>query len=133
MTSNAEFLWSDAWLLEAIVVASSSGKGSLTEIIGAADAINHAILCDDEIHGGLVRLVAGGFIDDDQGRFRPTALVPSNLSGRDGYRKLLRAEEWSPSRSTKQPENQGVAYPGLTAETIERAIREYQQRARRSL
>jgi len=133
MTSDPKFLWSDSWLLEAIVLASSSGSASLTEIIGAADAINHAILCDDEIHGGLVRLVASGFIDDDNGTFRPTGLVPANLSRREGYRKLLGAEEWSSSRSTKQAENQGVTYPGLTAETIERAIREYQQRARRSL
>ena len=70
MTSDeSNFLWSDAWLLEAIVLASSSGSGSLTEVIGAADAINHAILCDDEIHGGHIRLVAAGFIDDDHGCF----------------------------------------------------------------
>ena len=36
------FLWSDAWLLQAIGLAAYRGPATLAEIIGAADAVNHA-------------------------------------------------------------------------------------------
>jgi hypothetical protein len=51
--------WSDAWLLTAAYFTEENPV-SLRGLIGAGDAINHAIFTDDEIDHGLTRLTAAG-------------------------------------------------------------------------
>jgi hypothetical protein len=51
--------WSDAWLLAAV---DWSGGGDLAKIIGAADAINHAIPTDEEIDHAIQFLGAAGLV-----------------------------------------------------------------------
>ena len=51
--------WSDAWLLTAAYFTQENPV-SLRALIGAGDAINHAIFTDDEIDHGLTRLSATG-------------------------------------------------------------------------
>jgi hypothetical protein len=51
--------WSDAWLLTAAYFTEENPV-SLRGLIGAGDAINHAIFLDDEIEHGLTRLSAAG-------------------------------------------------------------------------
>src|SRR5690348_3409317 len=76
ITQMPQFLWSDAWLLQAIVLASGAGPATLAQVIGAADAVNHALLTSDELHGGLLRLTTGGFVAETDERFSVTELVP---------------------------------------------------------
>src|SRR5262245_53374580 len=100
------YLWSDAWLLQAIVLATQRGPATLAQVIAAADVVNHALLTADELHGGFARLTAGGFVAEAEERFTITQLVPvatlSSIrnSGWQGGRriatKLLHAEEWTP-------------------------------------
>jgi hypothetical protein len=132
-----QFLWSDAWLFQAIALASQAGPARLSQVIGAADGVNHALPTVDELHGALVRLTAGGFVSEAEERFTITELVPlvtlssirnSGLqAGRRVASKFLRAEEWTPERNTRDPRNQ-VVYEGLTDERLHKAEREYRQR-----
>jgi hypothetical protein len=51
--------WSDAWLLTAAYFTEENPV-SLRSLIGAGDAINHAIFTDGELDHGLTRLEAAG-------------------------------------------------------------------------
>jgi hypothetical protein len=131
------YLWSDVWLFQAIGLASHEKPARLSEILGAADAVNHALPTDDELHGALTRLTAGGFVQEIEERFQLTAGVPSTVvdalvhgswaAGRAAASAYLGAESWAPDRNTGDPRNQ-VTYPGLTAERIREADDEYRRR-----
>ena len=51
--------WADAWVLTAAYFTQENPV-SLRALIGAGDAINHAIFTDDELDSGLTRLNAAG-------------------------------------------------------------------------
>ncbi|WP_418792307.1 hypothetical protein [Phosphitispora sp. TUW77] len=55
---------SDAWLLLAIIYASSNEPADLSKIIGAGDYINHAIFTLRELKGGIARLSNHEYIKD---------------------------------------------------------------------
>ena len=133
----SQFLWSDAWLLQAIVLASGNGPATLAQVIAAADAVNHALPTDDELHGGLVRLTTSGFVAEADERFTITELVPVTTiaeirtsgwhRGRLIATEFLQAEEWTPERNVRDPRNH-VEYAGLTPDRIHAAEREYHRR-----
>jgi hypothetical protein len=55
---------SDAWLLTAACMTGESHV-SLTSLIGAGDALNHAIFTDDELNEGMTKLKAAGLANWD--------------------------------------------------------------------
>jgi hypothetical protein len=118
------FLWSDAWLLDAIARASKTHPASLADIIAAADMIQHALPTADELHGALLRLTAAGYIIEIDQRFLLTSDVPKVAD----YRVFLDAESWTSESNVGDPRN-AVTYPGLTAERIEAAERDYRARS----
>jgi hypothetical protein len=134
------YLWSDAWLLQSIVLASGNGPATLSQVIAAADGVNHALPTDDELHGGLVRLTTGGFVEEIDEHFVPGALVPDHVvaeirasgwkQGRRCASEFLHAEEWTPERNVRDARNL-VQYEGLTSERIQRADLEYRRRLKR--
>ena len=136
------YLWSDAWLLQSIVLASSDAPATLAQVIGAADAVNHALLTDDELHGGLSRLTTGGVVVETNGRFAVTSLVPAATittirtsgwqRGRQIAAKFLDAEEWTWQRNVRDPRN-AVRYESLTAERIDEAEREYRRHFQKAM
>jgi hypothetical protein len=68
-----EFEYSDAWLLEAIKLSETSDKGAtLTDIIGAADYINHAIMTNSEFASGIRKLKSIGLIIEQDKQLRTT-------------------------------------------------------------
>src|SRR5919106_428548 len=121
------FLWSDAWLFQAIALASRTAPATLAEILEAADAVNHALPTTDELHGALSRLTTGGFVEEVEDRFRLTSSVPPEirdamneggwLRGREAASALLEAEAWRPQTNVGDPRN-AVTYPGLTPDRI---------------
>lgn len=131
------YLWSDAWLFQAIILASHEKPASLTDILAAADGVNHAMPTDDELHGAFVRLSRGGLIREVPEGFQLSDAVPLNIrtaivghgwkAGRDAASRFLNAEPWMPTTNVRDPRNQ-MEYPGLTAERILRADREYRER-----
>src|SRR5687767_13486263 len=70
MSEAIPFVWSDAWLLHAILVAAKEDEATLEDVIGAADFLNHAILTFDEIDGGVARLSRAGLITAQNARFQ---------------------------------------------------------------
>lgn len=139
MTSSKRFLWSDAWLFQAIAIASHARPATLSEIIGAADAVNHALPTDEELHGALLRLTADQFVEEVGDQFRLTDRVPKKIraaiveggwrTGRAAASKFLDAESWNVRTNVKDPRN-AVVYPGLTDVRIQQADREYRQRVK---
>ena len=131
--SPMQFLWSDAWLLQAIVLAARQGPASLGAVLAAADGVNHALPTDDELHGALYRLTAAGFVEELNERFAPTARIPAATLtrivtggwrvGRTAASVFLGAEEWSAAKNVKDPRN-AVRYPGLSRERLLRADKE---------
>ncbi len=68
-----KFEYSDAWLLEAIVLAETRDKGAtLTDIIQAADFINHAIMTNSEFATGTRKLKNIGLIIERDKKLQTT-------------------------------------------------------------
>jgi hypothetical protein len=128
------YLWSDAWLLQAVALAARERPATLAEVIGYADAVNHALPTSDELHGGFGRLTMGGFVEEVEARFQLTVLVSAESrsrilaggweEGRQVASEVLDAETWTAETNVGDPRN-AVVYPGLTVERIRKAEREY--------
>jgi len=71
---SEHFVWSDAWILLAIIYTGKQG-GDLQTIIGAADYINHAIPNEEELKGAFARLTEGEMIKEQNGKFKASAKV----------------------------------------------------------
>jgi hypothetical protein len=54
------FVWSDAWVLLALVYAAKPAPRE--GIRAAGDYINHAVMSDEELDGGLNKLLAAGLV-----------------------------------------------------------------------
>jgi hypothetical protein len=138
-SNNMLYLWSDAWLLQAIILATRSGPATLSQVIASADAVNHALPTNDELHGGFSRLTTGGLIEEIDGCFRFTHLVPPDTvsrvvssgwkEGRQAAEELLGAESWRPETNVADPHNRGI-YQGLTLDRIRQAETEYRRKVR---
>ena len=72
MTDDIPFVWSDAWLLHAILISVQDGEAPLDVVISAADGIQHAMLTFDEIDGGIARLTRAELIEIRNKRFHLT-------------------------------------------------------------
>src|SRR6185503_4997727 len=101
------YRWTDAWLLLAIIYSSNEKPASLRNIIGAGDAINHAIFTDDEFESGLYRLTQGGWITEFPQGFLPTektnlafrSIETKRLGMYDAMKaleKIIGAKPWQP-------------------------------------
>ena len=87
----------DLWLLQSILLANVDGGGTPERILGAADLMSKTPMTDTDVRGGLARLVQNGFIENRDGRYSPTAVIPTTLkwSEREKIRQLLTAEPHS--------------------------------------
>jgi hypothetical protein len=67
------FEYSDAWLLQAIKFSENGDHGAtLTDIIQAADYINHAIITNSEFATGTRKLKSIGLITEKDSRLQTT-------------------------------------------------------------
>jgi hypothetical protein len=133
-TNQIEFLWSDAWLLQAIALAAEKAPASLKDVIATGDAINHAIFTYTELQTGLAKLLAAGYIEHEYDRFRlsPTFVAEYvRLSKSRGIRgqyqaieKYLQATPWHPGYDPNKLE-QNWLYAGVTQEDFDKAVQEY--------
>jgi hypothetical protein len=131
----SQYLWSDAWMLRAIAVASRTRPASLAEVIVAAEAIQHTPPLDEELHGAFTRLTDGGFIEEHDEHFTLTSSVSpdvSSIADRDegvaAASRFLDAEPWAAERNVKDPRNR-IQFPGLTTERLEKANEDYSKAA----
>lgn len=71
---------SDAWLLLALMYGREASDRR--QILSIGDSINHALFTDEELEGGLQRLIAGGHVQElGGGVYRP---APGVLAWFDG-------------------------------------------------
>lgn len=74
MTSPSVLQSYDTWILVALLHATEKqSSASLSELIKAADAVNHAIITHGELETGLSRLVTLGHVT-----FGPSGFAPSS-------------------------------------------------------
>src|SRR4030095_13909705 len=73
------FLWSDAWILTAVAVASRERPAELWEVLAAADALDHSLPLDEELHGAFARLTAPRYVEDFFGKFKIGQTVPQDV------------------------------------------------------
>jgi hypothetical protein len=126
-----KYLWSDAWLLEAILYANKGGRGTLDRILVWADNISHTLILEDELESGLARLTAGGLIGEKDDCFSPTDLLPKKMIRKIGahtdkdlqtLERFLQAEPRKPGKNARDPRNK-LKYPGLTSTRLAEADR----------
>ena len=67
---NEEFLTSDILVLLAVLVNTFSGGVDVRGILSYVDYLDHNVLSEDELVGGLHRLAGWGFITSHDGLFR---------------------------------------------------------------
>ncbi|RYX81807.1 hypothetical protein EON83_22370 [bacterium] len=65
-----KFVWSDAWILLALLYAGD--KAERATISSIADGIDHSIPTDEELDEAFTRLSAEGLIENKAGRFTAT-------------------------------------------------------------
>lgn len=58
-----QWTWNDGWILMSLYLVQSKGNCLLSDIISAADAINHAIPTTNEFSNALTKLVNAGLLD----------------------------------------------------------------------
>ncbi len=130
--SNIQYYWSDAWLLLAIIYASSGGDATLERIIATGDAIEHAIFNPEELESGFYRLTEGSLIKEKDGVFSATDKVMKAYAKTTSLRRsiakemedmegLLSAKSYS---SIPNAEN-NHRYSGFSIELYERAVSKY--------
>jgi hypothetical protein len=138
-----QFVASDAWLLLAIILASGNDAADLSEIVAAGDGINHAIFTEDEMESGLYRLRSGGYIEESNGRFKPSSPTAERyrlvcekaravLKQMDLVSDFIGATPWEFGKAFPRPENR-FRYPGFTSEKFRDAVRTYQRNASKIL
>lgn len=67
------FVWSDAWLLLSLIYARDPAGRDHIRAVG--DFINHAIFTDEELDGGLARLLEAGHAVADKDQLAPSPQV----------------------------------------------------------
>jgi hypothetical protein len=125
------FLWSDAWILTAVAVASREKPAELWQVLAAADALDHSLPLDEELHGAFARLTASRHVEDFFGKFKIGQAVPpdvrTKLSEATDYKdaeKLLSSEVRDTTGDVGDSRNQ-LRYPRLTGELIREADKKY--------
>lgn len=69
------FTWQDAWFFTALYMTHENGNPiDLTRIIAAGDALNHAIMTNEEIKTALLKLQTRGIVEIHEERIRFTEL-----------------------------------------------------------
>ncbi len=136
-TNQIEFLWSDAWLLQAIALAAEKAPASLRDVIATGDFINHAIFTYTELQTGLAKLLAAGYIEHEHDRFRLSPTFTEKyvrLSKFRGIHRQYQAIEKylqvTPCQPGCEPNKleQNWLYQGVTHEDFDKAVQEYHQR-----
>ncbi|MBI4499920.1 MAG: hypothetical protein HY700_02045 [Gemmatimonadetes bacterium] len=129
------FLHSDAWILLAAVYAAREKPASLSDVIAAADYIEHAVVVFEEMEGALARLTSGGYLAHTAGTVSPTektlqfcrGIIKPGRKAQDeltDLRRFIGAAEWAPG-TTPQSASVGVSYPPLSRAVFDEAVESY--------
>jgi len=67
---STEWTWNDGWILMSLYLVAKEGGAKLSEIIGAADATNHAIPTTRELTSAFSKLTQFGVVKIEENRFQ---------------------------------------------------------------
>jgi hypothetical protein len=96
--------WADAWILLSIMYATQRASPAvLTDIIAAADYINHAILTRGELETGFARLVDGGYVTHEAQGFSLTEAAKSFWSSTGSQERTASAAHQAVARFIGAP------------------------------
>ena len=60
----------DAWMFQAVAISPRDANPvGLSDLVTAADGVNHAIPTEDELRGGLNRLIYAGLVSEHESAF----------------------------------------------------------------
>lgn len=137
MTAETMLRWSDVWLLVALARGQRNGSCALSDLIEAADAIDHSVLNFEEVSSGMLRLEQHGLIAVDTVPLRLSctdkarALLASALEAHTDPQDVCRALErtlgarpWVPGEPLPHPDN-SLRHPALTEESYRREVSAY--------
>ena len=125
--NGAQFLHSDSWLLISVIWASQDKPAAaLTDIIAAADFINHAIITRGELETGFARLVSAGYLMQTAGGFSTSEAVKSfwqttgskqrlALKAWDTVATFIGAPAWAPGPLPDTDEERYISAPEYDA------------------
>jgi len=128
-------IWSDAWFLLATIYAARESSAPLSEVIAAADYIQHAILTFEETEGALARLSENGYLAFSAGNISisektnefyrsVTKTRRKVLDEQKDLANFIGAKAWDPKFDLKLS-NAGVAFPSLTTQLFDDAVQAY--------
>ena len=69
LADQLEWLWSDGWLLMALLLAQGTRGARLVELIAAADLTNHAIPSAEELSSALTKFARCCLVTSTRGRY----------------------------------------------------------------
>ena len=137
MKIKPKIRWSDVWVLVSAYYSSITGMNSIKNIIGAADAINHAIINYEELSSALVRLSEHGLITVNTATWQIECTEKGNnlvklatennslaLKVWEEVEKNLNVEPWIPPEPIPHPEN-NLVYSGFTKEIYASEVNQY--------
>ena len=128
MAERGGFVWSDAWLLQALVYAARESPPRLSNVIACGDAIEHAIFTHAEFSGGVSRLVAASYAMFQAGELLPTssgsALVAS-VSSEAPVLEVRAAVERALSASAYPAQAPPESNPIVPVRVFEEAVAAY--------
>jgi hypothetical protein len=64
-----QWTWNDGWILMSVYLVHSNTDSTLADVIGAADATNHAIPTPNELSQTFTKLVNAGILTIEQSRY----------------------------------------------------------------
>jgi len=127
------YLWSDAWILTAVAVASRERPAELWQVLAAADALDSSLPLDEELHGAFSRLTASRHVEEFFGKFKIGQAVPADVrtilcsaTTYNDAEKFLASEGRNTNSDVGDARNQ-VRYSKLTSEQIREADKKYRR------
>ena len=73
-----QWTWNDGWILMSIYMVQSTNSIELSDVIGAADASNHAIPTPKELSHAFTKLSNAGVIKIEEGNYK---ITPKHFEG----------------------------------------------------
>ena len=135
MKKDTAYTWADAWFLLAVSYVSPNGQAvELSTVIGSADYINHAILTHNEIATATSKLLRGGWITFENGKYAATEQMVdkfSELPAKSAMSQLTIVESWLDAVAFDEAYDPNVPtcdpFPGISQADVDQAVANYKQ------
>ena len=137
----SDYQWSDAWFLLAVsYVARDGNAAKLSDVIGASDYINHAILTVAEIKSAMYKLTRDDWITYKSGAYLQTERMKnefSKLPAKSEMSQMTIVESWLGATEYSGDYDPNVLtapdFEDITEEMVDQAAAEYKSKGKMSV